>query len=911
MNNFPTTKCRAELDQTVEFPVWHTLTGDDVLARLESSNQGLDSQEVARRQERFGRNSLPAQEPPTLLKVFLHQFKSPLIYVLLMAGFMSLVIGDIKDSAFIFAVVFLNAGIGTYQEYKAELSAAALQSLLKIVARVRRSGVESQIEAEGLVPGDIVLLESGQKIPADLRWLQVNGLSVDESFLTGESLPVQKNVTTLGENAQVSERSNMGYAGSTVVSGRGTGVVVATGFQTEVGKIARTVTTEEASKPPLVIRMERFARQVSFVVLAAAILLAAVVLAKGMEPFDVVFLVVALAVSAIPEGLPVAMTVALSIATNRMAKRNVIVRKLAAVEGLGSCTYIASDKTGTLTVNQQTLKAVWLPGVGRYRVTGEGYLPDGEITAEEGRPVAALEMEQLTELARAGVLCNEANLIHDVSQDEWMPYGDSIDVALLVFAHKLGLDPKVVRHQVTPSGEIPFESERRYAAQFYQENGRYYVALKGAVEAVLPFCRNVAGYQNGGFDPQSIDAAALELAASGFRILAVAHGVLEAEPDEGMFRGKDMPTLTLLGLVGFIDPIRPEAKEAVRKCLQAGVKVAMVTGDHPATALAIARQLGLTGVASKEIVTGRELEEAGEPGSPEFIELVKSTRVFSRVAPLQKLHIVEALRELGEFIAVTGDGVNDAPALKIAHIGVAMGSGTDVAKDTASIIITDDNFASVVAGIEEGRFAYDNVRKVTYLLISTGFAELVLFALALFFGMPLPLFAVQLLWLNLVTNGIQDVALAFEGGEPGAMNRPRHPNEGIFNRLMVQQTLVTGLTMAMVAFGLWYWLLSHGLEEHMARNMVFMLMVLLENFHVFNCRSERVSAFKVPISRNYFLVGGVVVAQGIHVLALQIPFMQSVLKAELPDLTSWMALLLLAATVLVASEVFKLVRARF
>jgi magnesium-transporting ATPase (P-type) len=518
---------------------------------------------------------------------------------------------------------------------------------------------------------------------------------------------------------------------------------------------------------------------------------------------------VALAVSAIPEGLPVAMTVALSIGVNRVAKRNVIVRKLTAVEGLGSCTCIASDKTGTLTVNQQTVKLISLLSGERFTVSGEGYVGEGEVLTEAGNIINHEARLRLEEIARTSVLCNEASLLRD--NREWKHHGDAIDVALLAFAYKLGLYPESVRREVETVGEIPFESERRYAAKFYREGKRVNVAVKGAIEAVLPFCQSIRiGEWIVGVNSEKIEKEALSLSENGYRVLAIAYGELGDGKEPRVFEEKDMPPLTLLGLVCFIDPLRPEAKEAVEKCKRAGVRVVMITGDHPAKALAISRELSIAD-SWKDLVTGKQLAEIGSPENPEFLNTVKSVHVFARVTPLQKLHIVDGLIKSGHFVAVTGDGVNDAPALRKANIGVAMGSGIDVAKDTASIIVTDDNFASIVAGIEEGRFAYDNIRKVTYLLISTGAAEIVLFTLALFVGLPLPLFAVQLLWLNLVTNGIQDVALAFEAGESEAMNRPpRKPKEGIFNKLMVQQTVVSGTTMGLLSFGVWYWLLESG-----------------------------------------------------------------------------------------------------
>jgi len=886
---------------------WHSLTQELVFERLQSRPAGLEVAESVQRLRELGPNALPSPQPPGPLKIFLHQFLSPLIYILLVAGTVSLAIGAYTDGGFIFAVILLNATLGGVQEWRAEQSAVALQQLLRITCHVRRGGHEQTLPAEQLVPGDVVLLESGSRVPADLRLLVCQGLRIDESLLTGESVTVLKQPVAVGEDAPLGDRTCMAYGGTTVMSGRGTGVVVATGVRTEVGDIASAVTATTATKPPLVLRMERFARQISFVVVAFVVLLGAVAVIEGTPLAEVFFMTVALAVSAIPEGLPVAMTVALSIATARMARRNVIVRRLPAVEALGSCTCIASDKTGTLTVNRQTVKTVLLPGGLRYTVSGEGYNDEGEVQLVDGAGDGRQGLPQLRRLARAGLICNEAELWRQA--EGWYFSGDAVDIALLALGYKLNLDPREVAAGLEILSEIPFESENRYAAVLCRDREGEAVIAKGAVEAVLAFCDTMR-LEDGATAPlrgHEILEKTYALAGWGFRVIALAETNALSAPLKLPLHHENMPRLTLLGLIGLIDPLRPEATPAVSRCRRAGVRVLMVTGDHPATALALARELG---IASEEdqLVTGSDLDAAGDPSLPAYFELVERGRVFSRVAPLQKLQIVETLDHLGHFVAVTGDGVNDAPALRRAHIGVAMGSGTDIAKDTAALLITDDDFASLQAGIEEGRFAYDNIRKVIYLLISTGAAEILLFSLALLYGLPLPLAAVQLLWLNLVTNGIQDVALAFEGGEPGALEHPpRPPAEGIFNRLMIKQTVVSGLVMGGVAFTAWWQLMGDGVPLDEARNQLLLLMVLLENVHVFNCRSERLSAFRVPLSRNWLLIIGVVVAQAVHVVAMQLPLMQGVLSIAPLSSAAWLRLAVDALLLLVAMELFKMV----
>ncbi|MDQ7842073.1 MAG: HAD-IC family P-type ATPase [bacterium] len=884
---------------------WHSLKEQDVFEELQGRLEGLDEQEAVRRLQVYGPNTLPSKEPPTLWAILLHQVLNPLIFILLAAAVASVAIGEAVDAIFILIVIALNSGLGAYQEYHAERSAASLQRLLKIKARVRRGGKEQEVPSEEVVPGDIVLLESGNKVPADLRLLQANNLAADESLLTGESVAVEKATGILPEDTGISDRRNMVFAGSTITSGRGVGITIGTGAETQVGIIAETVTQSEGGKPPLVLRMERFVKHISILVLVISAGLAALLWSQGYEAATIFFFVVALVVSAIPEGLPVALTVALSIATKRMSARNVIVRKLTAVESLGSCTVIASDKTGTLTVNQQTARMLCLPDRQTFAVSGEGYNGEGRVSADGDGDLSKAAREQLNNLSRMAILANEASLVKE--DGVWKHHGDAMDVAFLAMAYKLGLDPSEVRREYKVTGEIPYESERRFSAAIYEEDGVTRVAAKGAAETILGFCsRMVKDGSPVALERGDIEQQSEAMARRGLRVLAVAGG--EVGSIEG---AEDDPAaalsgLVLYGLAGFIDPLRPEAAEAVKRCKAAGIQVIMITGDHPSTAGAIAGELGLP-YGDELVVTGQELSEAGIPDSPAFEKLVSSTHVFARISPTQKLEIVETLMRRGEFVAVTGDGVNDAPALRRANIGVAMGSGTDVAKEVGLMIVADDNFASIVAGVEEGRFAYDNVRKVVYLLISTGAAEVLMFIAAILMGLPIPLLAVQLLWLNLVTNGIQDVALAFEGGEPGAMKRgPRRPNERIFDSRMIGQTLVSGSTIGALAFGLWYWMISLRLmDEASARNSVLLLMVLLQNVHVFNCRSESKSAFRVPLRRNVILIFGVLAAQGIHILSMYVPFMQTILRTEAIGFTEWLSTLGLASTVLLAMEVYK------
>ncbi|MBR1368575.1 ATPase [Methanocalculus chunghsingensis] len=881
--------------------LWHTLGIREIRDRLETGDDGLPALEAARRSEEYGKNSLPERKPPSRIRIFFRQFASPLIYVLIAAGVLSIAFEDWTDAIFIFAVIFLNSGIGSIQEWKAEKSAAALVQMLRIYARVRRDGHEEKISAEDLVPGDIVILESGSRVPADLRIISASSLAIDESLLTGESEPTKKRTVTLPEGTAVADRHNMAYAGTTVVSGRGTGIVTGTGLRTEIGKIAASVSSSAMGKPPLLIRMEAFAQKISIAVLFASALIAVIVLSQGEPPREVFFLAIALAVAAIPEGLPVALTVALAIATGRMAERHVIVRQLSAVESLGSCTVIASDKTGTLTVNQQTAQVVILPDGTEYTVSGEGYTGEGEITLSGDTSVSS--EEPIFTLTKAAIIANEGDL-RERNGEGWLSHGDAMDIALLALGYKAGIDPAVIRDEIAVLAEIPFSSENRFTSVWYQEGDERRVAVKGALEVILPGCRTMlTGEGSLPVDAEAIERQIDSLTGRGYRVLAIAGGL--SDPEE--VKGGPPPLLELYGLVGFIDPIRHDVYESVRECREAGVDVVMITGDHPKTALAIARQLAIADDEG-DLITGSDLAAVGAPDSPAFLSMVQDRHVFARVSPDQKLHIVNALKASGEFVAVTGDGVNDAPALRSANIGVAMGSGTDVAKDTASMIITDDSFSSIVAGIEEGRYAYDNVRKVTYLLVSTGFAEVALFIAALAIGLPLPLIAVQLLWLNLVTNGIKGVTLAFEPGEAGAMQRPpRSPDEPVFNDVMMRQIVVAGLTMGGIALASWYWLLGTGYSESEARNLIVLLMVMLENFHVLNCRSEYRSFFKIPIQTNLYLFGGIVAAQVIHTGAMYIPFFQDVLGIAPVSATEWVMVIILSSSVLLVMEIYKFI----
>jgi len=862
---------------------------------VDPRHAGLTSEEARARLARHGPNVLPGAPQPGPLSVGLRQLKSPLIYVLLAAALAALALGDYTDAGFIGLVLLVNSGLGAWQEWNAQQQSQALQQLLRIRATVLRDGRAIEVDAEQLVPGDVVALESGQRVAADLRLLEVHGLEIEESLLTGESLPVLKDVRWQGpDNVPLGDRRNMAFAGSTVTRGRGHGIVVATGTGTVIGGLATAMSATEGGKPPLVERTERFSRSIAVLVLGAALLIGAVGVLVHHQGIGTMFVFgVALAVSAIPEGLPVAITVALAIAARRMAARGAIVRRLPAVEGLGSCTLIASDKTGTLTCNELTVRDLRLADGTRHEVSGAGYEPAGAI-APAG-PGAAPGAGDLRELLEAAAACNEADLVETASGWTWR--GDPTDVALLALARKGGVDHEALLLDRPRVNAIPFEPERRFAASFHRHDGEAWVAVKGAPERVLLMCALTPGAR------RLAMSDAEGMAAAGRRVIALASGPARAPVTAGETPVE--PTgLRFLGFAGLIDPLRPAAREAVERCHGAGIRVIMVTGDHPVTALAIARDLGIA-VAPSDVVAGTDLA-AGRPGP--LADVVARATVFARVTPEQKLALVEAAQQAGHFVAVTGDGVNDAPALRRANIGVAMGrGGTDVAREASDLVLSDDNFATIVSGVEEGRIAYRNIRNVVYLLVAAGLAEVLTVGLAVIVGLPLPLLPVQLLWLNLVTNGIQDVALAFERGRGDELSMPpRRPDEPILDRLMIERGVLAGGWMAALGLAAFVGLLETGVPVEQARNELLLLMVLMQNVDAFNARSETRSVFRVPLRNNPLLVVGVVAALLVHLSAMHLPFMQRVLDVGPLAATDWFVLPATALTLLGAMELQKL-----
>ncbi|NLL01848.1 MAG: HAD-IC family P-type ATPase [Mollicutes bacterium] len=862
---------------------------EDVFKYYETTKNGLTDDEAFKRLNKHGKNILPKVKKETILHVIFRQLNSPIMYLLMVSAVLSFLVGDNVDAIFIIFIIVLDLGLSTMQEWKAEIDARSLEKLIEISVTVLRNGKKQEIDSSLLVPGDIVYLSQGDKIGADIRLIEENNLQVDESLLTGESLPVMKTIEVDKDLNENDFMKNIVYAGTTIIKGRGIGVVISTGINTTIGKIATIATDIDFTKPPLVIRMEKFTKQISTVVFIIAILITILLYLKGYVIEEIFFAVIALCVSAIPEGLPIAMIVALSNASRLLARKNVLVKKLNCVESLGSCTIIASDKTGTLTLNQQTAKVIVLPNGSNYNIEGIGYNGEGNIYGTN--------IKEVNDLILMGVLNNEASL--NFINKEWIYSGDSIDVAFLSLGYKANIIGDAGSFKKI--AEIPYEAELKYSAGLYENTMEKFITIKGSFEVILDYCKYMRiGDQKIDIDINLLTKQNKDLASEGYRVIALC--CKETESDDI----KLDKNFTFWGLVGFIDPIREDVYEAIEKCKTAGVKVVMITGDHPLTAFSIAKNLNIANKMS-EVATNIDVNIYYDKGEKEFDEFVKTKKVFTRVTPIQKLRIVESYKRQGEYIAVTGDGVNDALALKAANIGVAMGSGTDVAKETSSMIITDDNFKSIVNGIEAGRNAYNNIRKVTYMLLSTAVAEVLFFSFSIILNMPMPLIAIQILWLNIITNGIQDIALAFEKGEGDVMHqKPRNPNEKIFDKLLLKEMFLSGLFIGGIVFIVWYFLVNYLiLDVSLARSYIVILMVFMQNIHTFNCRSEKKSAFEIPIKNNPFVFYSVLGAILLQYIVIKIPFFNTILKIHDIPFRYVIILFFLATPILLVMEIFK------
>lgn len=860
-------------------PVWFRLSAADALAAQGTSpDMGLSEGEAFRRRQRFGPNELKEARRRGPARLLLEQFTDFLIVILIAAAVISGIVGDLKDTIIILLIVLLNAVVGFIQEYRAERAIAMLRRMAQNEARVLREGQVKVIPQAGLVPGDIVLLEAGNIVPADLRLLEASQLKVEEAVLTGESLAVEKHTAPLAEeDLPLGDRRNMAYKGTTVVNGRSRGVITATGMATELGRIAMLLGQAESLKTPLQQRLAHFSRRLGLAVLVISAIIFTAGILRG-EPAPLMFLTaVSLAVAAVPEALPAVVTVSLALGARRMAKTHALVRRLPAVETLGSVTYICSDKTGTLTQNQMQVEAIYV---------------DGHL--HRPMPATAPAGPAWQHLLQAMTLNNDA-----VRQAQGRFIGDPTETALYAAAWQAGFDKMALEQALPRVDEIPFESERKRMTTFHRLDGRFIAYTKGAPETVISQCSHqlTATGRHPLHHTAHLLEAAGQMAASGWRVLAFACRDWESLPQQ-MDPERDEADLTFLGLVGMLDPPRPEAKDAVALCQTAGITPVMITGDHPVTAQAIATRLGIL-PKDGPVLTGQALKDLAEN---ELAQQVESIRVYARVDPEQKIKIVRALQARRQFVAMTGDGVNDAPAVKQADIGIAMGrTGTDVTREAADMVLLDDNFATIVAAVREGRRIYDNIRKFIRFALTGNSGEIWTIFLAPFLGLPIPLMPIHILWVNLVTDGLPGLALAMEPAEPGVMQRPpRSPGESIFAHGMWQRIIWAGLLVAALT------ILAQAGAYHTGsahwQSMAFTVLALSQMFLVLGLRSERESLFRIGLLTNLPLLLSVLLTICVQLAILYLPALNRVFNTAPLSLGELVICLGLSVLMLAAVE---------
>ncbi|MBR9912304.1 MAG: cation-transporting P-type ATPase [Gammaproteobacteria bacterium] len=887
---------------------WHAMDAEAVLAQLHASERGLAEEEVQRRQQQYGFNRLPEVKGRGPLLRFLAQFHNVLIYVLMVAAVITAMLQHWVDASVIFGVVLINSIIGFIQEGKAENALRAIRQMLSPNAMVIRAGKQSLVPAELLVPGDIVSMQSGDKVPADLRLIRLKGLQIQEAALTGESVAVSKDNNPAAANAVLGDQRCMAFSGTLVTHGQGIGVVVATGSKTQIGRISKMVAGVSNVTTPLLRQLAQFGHWLTIgILVVAAANFAFGVWIHDYLPTEMFLASVSLAVAAIPEGLPAIMTITLAIGVQRMAKRNAIIRKLPAVETLGSVSVICSDKTGTLTRNEMTVGAI-ATSQHRFDVSGTGYDPHGDISLDSD-PVDVEHKPLLHEALRGAVLCNDASL--ESKDGEWKVNGDPMEGALLVAGQKAGLDLQLEAKNYPRTDLIPFESEHRFMATLHHSHsGEAFIYLKGAPERVLDMCatqRDYSGEQS--LERQYWLDRIEEMAAMGLRVLAIAMKTVPAEQVELKFADVEQG-LTLLGFFGLSDPPRSEAIESVRKCTQAGITVKMITGDHGATALAIAKQLGLKN--SRDVLTGKDLEAMNEAQLRDRIEDVD---VYARVNPEHKLLLVRLLQEQGQVVAMTGDGVNDAPALKRADVGTAMGkNGTEAAKEAAEMVLGDDNFASITHAVEEGRTVYDNITKSILFILPTNGGEALIILGAVIMGFQqLPLTPVQILWVNMITAVTLALALAFEPAEKNVMRRPpRDTKQPILSLYLFWRVVFVSIILMVGTFGIYLWDLNQGATIEHARTAAVNTLVMFEIFYLFNARyiTESVFNWEGLTGNRYVLVAIAVLVSLQMVFTYASPFQLLFGTADLEP-GVWITIVLVAVSVLLLVELEKwVVRSR-
>ncbi len=876
---------------------WHQKSINEVIEELKSSLQGLSSEEAVRRLGEYGSNELKEKAKKTLFMMFLDQFKDFMILILIAAAVISGAIGELSDTIAIIVIIVLNAVIGFIQEYRAEKAMAALKKMAAPSATAIRNGVPETVSSSQLVPGDVIVLEAGKIVPADMRVIESAQLKVEEAALTSESEAVEKHTNALhDEHLPIGDRKNIVYKGTFVTYGRGSGVVVGTGMETELGKIATMLQEEEEVKTPLQKRLASFGQKLAIAVLAICAIVFGIGIMRGEPAMLMLLTAISLAVAAIPEALPAVITISLALGAKKLVKQNALIRKLPAVETLGSVTYICSDKTGTLTLNKMTVEEMYVDG--KLLMSSELRVKSQESGIGRSEPIT--HNSSLITLFTALALSNDSVLDKDGKL-----MGDPTETALFDIAEKKGFNKQELEKELPRVAEIPFDSDRKCMTTFHKQSAEkteYVSFTKGAIEVLIDKSDNILtsdGLKE--FDREKILKVSDKMAADGLRVLCIAMRKWDRLPDD-MSSDNVETGLTIIGLTGMMDPPREEAKEAVAMCKTAGIKPVMITGDHPITARTIARRLGILEEDSKAIITGRELEKLS---LEEFEERVEHIRVYARVAPEQKIKIVKALQDKGEFVAMTGDGVNDAPALKRADIGVAMGiTGTDVSKEASHMILLDDNFATIVKAVKEGRKIYDNIRKFIKYLLTTNSGEIWTLFLAPLVGLPIPLLPIHILWINLVTDGLPALALSVEPAEGDVMVRPpRHPKESIFAHGLGIHAVWVGLLMGAVVLFVQAWSLRTG-HAHW-QTMVFTVLCLTQLGHVLAIRSEKQSLFTIGIFTNKYLLGAVVVTFVLQMATIYVPALNPIFKTEPLTLNELALTLALSSVVFIAVEIEK------
>ena len=848
---------------------------NEVLKELSTSRDGLSSNEVEKRIKKYGYASLPKKKSTSIFKLFFEELFSPMEIILLIAVLFSFFIGEVIDAFVLLLIIFVDVIMGTIQEYKARKKGDALLNMIKDEVCVLRDKKEVLIDSKYVVVGDILILSSGNNIGSDARIIESSNFYVNEASLTGESENVLKTNSVINKDVILSERNNMIYAGCNVVSGRAKAVVCATSINTEIGKLAKKINEIEKEDSPLTIRVNKFVKQISIIIVILSIIIASVLYIKGYDIKDIFLNVISLSVSAMPEGLALALTMALTLASTKMLKKNVIVKNLSSVESLGSCTVIATDKTGTLTLNKQTAKKIILKDGSTYEITGDGYNDLGKVIAIDNASI-----DKVKDIAFLGMINNEAKL--EKTNNKFNYIGDSIDIGFLSLAYKLKLkkNVKIIK-------EIPYESELGYSCVFYEMNNKKYCTVKGSIEKILNFSK----------DKDNISNILIE---EGYRVIGIVNGeVKNLDLDK-------INNLSFIGVVGFTDPVRSDVKKSIKEAMNAGIKVIMITGDHYKTAVNVARELDFY-KGDEFVVTGSDLLKFKDRNSKEFDEFIKDKNIFSRVTPMDKLDIVNSLKRSGEFIAVTGDGVNDALALKSANIGISMGSGVDVSKEEASMIIKDDSFKSIVLGIKEGRIAYSNIRNIILFLLSCGLAEVLLFLLSIIFNLEIPLVAIQLLWLNVVTDGLQDISLSYGKGDSNIMKqKPRSTKESLFSKDLIIEIIILGFTITTLVFLPWKFLMDNNYDLLTSRSIIMMLIVFIQNINVLNCISEKESLFtKHNKNITKYVILTLIISCILQIIVTYIPITSKMLKITPIPIYLIIILLFFSSLIIFVFEIYK------